>query len=584
MLYIGLFYYVALLFTKEKLTKKMQIVLSLLPILLIIWTRYGLGADYFSYNEMYLKLGSGSLIQIFSIYKVIEPGFKFFMWLSSTIGLSFYFFIGILNSVLTYFAIKWIDENSKNAVMSVMLFFSMFFIVWILSALRQSIVLVFSLYFLFNRKRDSGPVKSALLIMFLALFHKSALVLFILYPVRYIKWNKKTHLILLSIALISSLLPLGTILSYVDFIPGVSRIVENYLSYSYVFYDFPGLVRLLFFASVLIFYDKLTEDKFFVDYFLFGISLYFIMKFSELTAARSTIYTFIMIVILVPSIVDTINEMLVEKTKYINVVLTMFVVAGSFVYFNKEVKTVFRQAEYVGEVYLITYPNIFTSHITDFGSLSAYELNFQDSNADFLDKVIEKGLDRVEVNYNESDSYVLIEENDQYGFINQDGDYLVVPRFKYAPELVDGILVKHKFAEGDFFKSIEYQDLTDKNRSKSEMNQIYLNSPKDIINNVETDVSIEFEIPDIIMSYYPSESSISNMIVKKIDGSNIYYVMRVEYNGKRSFIYFNEERELLIDIPFKGATQFDNNGFIYLSSYDYNLIINESGKIVWIEK
>lgn len=581
MLYFILLYLAILYLLKDKIKRKTLIILSTIPLLAIIWTRYGLGADYFSYEDMYNKLEVQSLGSLFNNYYNIEVGFKLLMWPFRLLHLPFWVFLGLINSSATLLIVKWIDDNSEDPALSILLFYSMFFLVWVLSALRQSIVLAVGLYFLFNRKKNLSILQTIILVMVLFSIHNSALFLLFFVILRKFNWNKKFHLAFLSTALITTLLPMGKIVSIFSFLPGVSKIVNSYLDSSSAFYDFPGLVRLGLFLIVFYFYDRLEDKKEVADSILFGFSTYFLLKFSEITASRATIFTFFLIIIIAPDIMKTIrfNQRAIQT-----VLIPIFVITGTTVYFTKEFRTMISQTEYLDDVTFLTYPNIFYKDITKFGSLQAYETSIREASDRLYSQYDKENMNREVLDYSKEQTYLTLKTKNNYVIIDQDGNYLLEEQYKYESTVYEGVLASRNYNKQHFFDYIELTDLTKENRSEQELKDLFLSKyEKETFNPpVETRMSSDVSsIPKEFKKFYPVDSDISRVVLNKLDNGFEYYLMRIDYKERTSFIFFDSDMKSLLPFPSKVANKYDNQGFLQISVNDIPMIINKNGEIIW---
>ncbi|MDN6699383.1 MAG: hypothetical protein L0L04_07590, partial [Staphylococcus equorum] len=73
MLYFSFLYLILLILFRKKNDKKIQFLLVLFPFILIIFLRYGIGADYFSYESIYLKSDPTNIIGTIERMPKIEP-------------------------------------------------------------------------------------------------------------------------------------------------------------------------------------------------------------------------------------------------------------------------------------------------------------------------------------------------------------------------------------------------------------------------------------------------------------------------------------------------------------------------------
>lgn len=577
------FIYISLLyFLKDKFKKNTLLFLSSVPLLIIIWTRFGIGADYFSYEDMYTRLGVQSLSAMFSNYVDIEVGYKLIMYPFRALNIPFFVYLGIINSAATLLLFKWISDNSEDDTLSILLFYSMFFFVWILSAIRQSISLSVGLYFLFNKKKDIGLKKSIMLILMLSLIHRASLILLVFLLLREFKWTQKRQMAFMGLSLVSTFLPLAKLLAFFSFVPGVTKVIQHYLKDSYVFYDFPGLIRLAIFAVVILFYNKLKDKKKIVDPLLYGFSIYFLLKFSEITASRATIYTFFLLIIVVPEIINLIS---INRTKVMKIAISTMMVSFSFVYYLKEYRTMYSQSEYLPEVSLFTFANAYNSDFNDFGKTQSFYTNIRlqtnDLASDLKDVIVNKKTKKVE-----DTLYQTIEIDEEYMFLTQSGAILEIKNAKKDDRIVEGILVTKEYEKGYFFSDTALKDLLNEDRSQEMMKEVILNDYENqtFERGSEKVVSKEItSIPEEMIHFYPDMEGIDRVIMNQLnDGDIEYYIIRVDYKGIRSFIYLDSKMNPMIPVPVQTASRYNNKGFLSIYSHGVSMIFNKNGEIIYI--
>lgn len=312
---------------------------SMLLIVLYILLSYGVGTDFFSYEFIYKYTSSDYFDK--NIASAIEPLFLIFMKLFQNNDIPYFYFSKTISVIIFLITSFWIYGNSNHKLFSLMLYFSWFFLVWTMSAYRQGIVLAIGILLFFDKKRENSLFKSITCILLLSLIHKSALVYLLLILLqRKLKFDKNMQIKFLLISLIFSLLPIYKLFVYLP----SHKIFDRLITYTRAevgFFDLASLMRIFLFIIVISHYDILTSTKYFkklTDSFLFGVSLYFMLKFSEIVASRSTIYSFILIVIILPEIINS------YKLSRLTVVSLTFII--SLFMLTKEVTAYKQQVGY----------------------------------------------------------------------------------------------------------------------------------------------------------------------------------------------------------------------------------------------
>ncbi len=565
----------------QKTKNNISIYISLGLMLLLIFFRYGYGADYFAYEHMYYRIKLGSLNNILRYYNNIGVGFKLLIALFRTLNIPFHGFIVVINTISLFFIYKWINDNSDDISISLLLFYSMFFFVWTFSALRQGLVLAIALYTLFNPKIKLSLRSELLVIIGLSLIHPSALILLLYKILDKVNWNPKKQLIFLILSILITLLPLNILLSKINYFPLISLIDSSYFNETVRFYDFPGVVRLVLFGFVFYTYKVIDKEeiKNHINRFLYGTSLYFLFKFSEITASRLTIYSFIMLVIIIPIV---FNEF--KSFKYARLSL-LGIVMFSSLFFNKEVNALAYQSAHLPslEKGYTQFETIVDKNIDNFATNNSHEIYVKEITYDILMQIPELK----KISYVEGDSYVSVKKGKEYIIINQDGKQLEEYKFKFKPEIIEDMVIEKVYPDGYFFSQDRLVDLSDKNRSQEELQKViskHNNKNHTAVVKEKYEKKSMEDFPHSIQRFYKDNNSIKRIITNKIYDEKPYKISRIKYFKLHSFVYLDNNDQPLFDIPFKNAKPFNNEEIISLESYIGTVYVTKSGKIIWWEK
>lgn len=142
---------------------------------LISGFRYGLGTDFFAYLFFY-KINPDNIIGAIQSENHMNIGYRILMSIFKSIGANsdvFIFAVGI--SVTAAFAYI-IYKNSKYKMMSLLVFYAIYYHIYVNSALRQGIALVIFLLAFYSFLKKEKYVKYGICILIASLFHESALI------------------------------------------------------------------------------------------------------------------------------------------------------------------------------------------------------------------------------------------------------------------------------------------------------------------------------------------------------------------------------------------------------------------------
>jgi hypothetical protein len=301
--------------------------------------RYGVGADYFVYEFLFIRLNTNLFTEIFRGNDTQEILFRLFGSFIKSLGFTYQFYLGAISSINLFFVYKISIKHSKNPTFSIFLYYSFYFFVWTFSGLRQGLVLTTGMYFLLEFLNKNQDKYFTLIVLVLSLIHSSALILIGLYFLSKINFNKSKLIVISVFSVLFSLLPLSFIFQRFSFVPLLSRLIPYLDSRTSLFevFDFQSFVRLVFLVFALFHYDQFSlkgnDQKKMINIYILSIIIYFFFKFSELTAARLSIYG---------KFLDTIlltNFFYLYKDKKNRIIYSFILIVLSLLVFIKELDT-----------------------------------------------------------------------------------------------------------------------------------------------------------------------------------------------------------------------------------------------------
>lgn len=572
-----IFLFIIYLLHERNKNKRLELV-AMVPLFLLVMFRFGFGADYLAYEKIYYGIKPENFISLVYYYRNIELGFKLIMWPFRVIGINYQYFLTTINGITLILIYKWLKDNSENVVLSIISLYAMFYFVWVFSALRQGLVISISLYLLFNKNKNLKLSKKIVLITLLTMIHRSALILFLFIGLDKISWTKKRHFILLLISIFISFLPVSNFLNLIDFLPSVNKILSKYITDSSTILDIPGLVRLTFFFVFLFLYDDINKkNRVYVDRFLFGIATYFVFKFSELTAARLTIYTFFNLIILIPILSrHQFTKYKIEKT-----LKTMSIFVFLILFFNKEINSMRNQAAYLGDEKYVPFVSVFNKDYGKFGSKEAYDLKFEEFITDYKEMYLDNRIIKTS-EYSSDDDYIVVEhKKNAYRIINQNGRWLEKRIFYGKIDFFEGIISRTRFEKNHYFGYLDLEDISGKDRSQAELEEILLKKYEyDALNTIhEKSIKGTLEyVPDRFLHLYPDKTNIKEIKINQVED---YYILRVSYYNRRTFIYLDANFDPMFDIVFVNAKPFGKNEMAIVDTSHGEVVIHKDGKIIW---
>lgn len=598
MYYATFIYLLILVFIGKNFTNKTRFILAAFPLVLVAFLRYGVGADYFSYESLYESLEVSSINSYLNSLKTMEPIFKFLMGVFKFVGINYHIFIFSLSTFLVVLNLKWLYEISPNFEQSVLLQYSLLYIYWSLSAMRQGIVLSVLMYFFFNGKKRYSSIQLFAVTVLMMLVHVSAIIVPIYYLISKGKWNKKYFIVILLLSPVTRLIFDPQVMNLLASIPLIGK-VARYADYNSIkFLSMPSLMRLSFIILILFHYDKLlekySERKRLIDFSLLGLISYFYLPLAMVIGTRVTIYSFCLIVIIFPMIVS-----LYEKTKLYIYSVIGFVSISSVSFYNEFSKLNARSG-YNGSSHSLNFVTVFNGSRTMFDNSYAIDLEITDINRERLEH--SNLLDRYNTEYNQVEAQFDSDfsnlpvrfGNGKFGIINSKGEVVGLPVNDISPK-VYGKYIEKTIQYGDMrwksyfeigldhlteeegLKQYTYIDLKDMIEKETSKELSFENSP------VWYNVFYEKELESInFVNDIFYESSINLMRIFRYENSPEFTYLRISTDVSTYYIILKDGVPLVENL-YKEVIPLNSSGIIIGRTKDGFEYINEHGSIIWYE-
>lgn len=323
-------------FVFQMLDRKSLLYTYAIILLLLGAFRYGVGSDYFAYEYLFNRLANSPIAEFQNGLDHQEISFRLIGSFLKGIGFSYQLYLVVFLIINLVFVVKICEKYSKNPTLSLFLYYCFYYMTWSFSAIRQGVTTSVGIYFLLKYIEEEKPYHLIAVSLLLSLIHLSALILILFYFLLKLNLEKKQLISLLIVSVFFSMLPIGAIVSHLSWLPLYERI-EPYLatSFSLNFLDFQGFARLVFLFFAFVLYDNYSKQgslqKKVIFLYILSIILYFFLQFSELLAARMTIYGKFFEIIIFASVWDIYKERLNKRVYAIGLLML------SAMYLYKEV-------------------------------------------------------------------------------------------------------------------------------------------------------------------------------------------------------------------------------------------------------
>lgn len=326
---------------KKKFNKKFPMLVFFIILIVMLSLRSDLcGVDLQTYRYKYNAQGFVSIKSLFDISE-IEPGYSLFVNINKFLVGDFQFLLFSCAIISLVPVMALYLKESNHSILTIALFvgvapFTMFF-----SGLKQSIAMglgIICYYFCKNNK-----ILPFLLFVYIAyMFHQSAVILLLMYPLTHVKITKKWIPPTIALYL--------TCLFYNKQIFGVLLKLNKNYEADYVISEtgsYVFLVLLLLFTIFSVVVMKEDSNELIGLRNLLILSL-FIQCFAPINtvAMRLNYYYLLFIPVLIPKIIDNCKDRYKQIVRFVEVIFILFFI---FWFFNEA---------YTGTNYLRTFPYV----------------------------------------------------------------------------------------------------------------------------------------------------------------------------------------------------------------------------------
>lgn len=364
MLYFAFLYLVLAVFQGRKFNDQTRFWLVLLPFIFIIFLRYGIGADYFSYESIYGKVDPNSLSGTIARMPKIEPMYLAINYVAKKLGISYHIYSGLFATSLTILILKWLQKNSPHFELSALLYYSTLFIYWNISAMRQGLVVIVLLFIYFNKNVEFTTFQRLLAVVILFFIHPTAIIVPVLYVISIFPWEKLEFYLLLILAPIFK--------EVVKFIINIIPPTLPYIGkiYRYMDYDSikllstPSLMRIAFIVFIVHHYIRLLEKypdyRIMFNFSLLSLIMYFYLPTAMVVGTRTTIFGYFLIIIIFPMVLS------LYKSKEIYTIVLYGLLGLSLVSFYNEIDKLVDRSGYKYDIHRLNTETIIQQNRSHF--------------------------------------------------------------------------------------------------------------------------------------------------------------------------------------------------------------------------
>lgn len=346
-----------LVFIGKNYKNRTRFFLVLLPFIAIIFLRYGIGADYFSYEKIYEAVNPYNLTATFDNVSNIEPLYIIINAIAKIFKLPYHLFAGLFASFITLLILKWLQDNSPRFELSALLYYSILFIYWNISALRQGLVITVLLYIYFNKEDRFNIWVKIFSVPVLFFIHPTAIIVPVIYFIAMFDWAKADFYMLLILAPVLRKIAEFIISIIPPSIPYLGRLFK-YIDYNSIkLISTPSLMRFAFIIFIVHHYIRLVKKypnyRIMFNFCLLSLIMYFYLPTAMVVGTRTTIFGYYLIIIIFPMVLD------LYKSKEIYTIVLYGLLFLSMISFYNELDKVVDRSGYKYNVHKLNTETIF---------------------------------------------------------------------------------------------------------------------------------------------------------------------------------------------------------------------------------
>jgi hypothetical protein len=265
--------------------------------------RFGVGRDFFNYMRIFRG------IETASDYEHLEFGFRFLVSIFKAVGFSEQWLFFIFAFIAFAFLVKGILSLSKRPLLSVFIYWCVFYIGYVFNGLRQGIAM--SIFIFLLKDIEQRNFRKILLFSVLAAaIHFSGIFIIVAYFAYNIKLSRKTYLaltFLMFLVLITNNYWMNTLISTLPSFLS-SKVVRYQTRFETGLTLFNVLQRIALLSIFLTYYNdivkKFKEFKGFFSIYYCGFIFYSIFSFQAMFATRINMFFRILEIVLIPYLIE----------------------------------------------------------------------------------------------------------------------------------------------------------------------------------------------------------------------------------------------------------------------------------------
>lgn len=332
--------------------KNLSVILTIISII-----RFGQGSDYFAYLDIYSVVPPISRFSEAAAFEYrVEPTYLFLCSIFKTLDVRFEIFIAIIAIVIMTLIYKFIRDYSKMPITSITIFFALYYLIYVFSAIRQGIAMALFLALGIPFLKDRKYIRFIIVVLIAATMHSSILIVILLIPIFELNISKKLWGTFIAVALL--VMATGLDIKIIGLLPQFlsSRIVVYWGQMSIPLLAIGN--RLVVLLLILYFSSKIELDKdtnMMKRIYIISFILYILTIKSSVISSRISVYMKVFEIIIIPNMVMLLKNQGYYKKAVMLFFVTIILMLGLLV---KNLSSFVYEGSYNSSVKFYSYPYI----------------------------------------------------------------------------------------------------------------------------------------------------------------------------------------------------------------------------------
>lgn len=309
---------------KQQTKHKVSVIIFFTILLAILMLRHeDIGIDLKNYLSTFSAMDNYSFSQAFERFDYFEPGFTALTKIIAEITNREQLFVAIIALISVIPLASLYSKNSENALLTIAMFIIMPNFTMLFSGLRQVIAMAF-VAISYKFAKEKKLLWFLVIVTIAMLFHKSAFIAFLLYPIYHMNINRVKILVATPV--------IGLIFIFnKPIFEFLLQFINDYYDYSY---SETGAYTMIVLFALYVVFSYISPDDQNMDKETIGLRNLAVMTvilqifaLASPVAMRMNLYYTMFLPLLIPKIINRASQRNKRIFKIVGIVMTIFFIA-----------------------------------------------------------------------------------------------------------------------------------------------------------------------------------------------------------------------------------------------------------------